>query len=584
MPQLRNFPSISLLFAPLLAIYLYVLLKFSEYEYRQTFLWLLFLLCNAYAALALNWPQLWQSAKRKTHWGFILSTLTLTFLIYIALERYWQNFFSNESVATLPLFFYFSLLCQLIIYLGMVYVESRSAFSPDSNLLLQFNRYLSHLSILAIFAALLGIILGLGFALLSLLGLALNTESSLIIFGLCLGALPVFLLLIPVQAKPYPFPYLFIFQWIALGFIGIYLLFALLRLDINIQSGVRLSMAGILWLLAIIAHDPHQPHQRLNLLTAAAGLILTLMSLYGIITRISTQGISEMRLSALFIALLLLLGFIGIALKALLKNKHWQQRCCTATLILMTACLFIFSLLPLPKWTLNAQTERYLSGAKTSQQLADDRYFFGRYGQAGEAALKQIAAHYQIDLDEENSIHTQQSKLNYALWKKTLPTDIDRYFHRIPADLVLPEILHEQLLQYLWDSSNYLAASEAFWQQQSPDKPLFIIAAVDADNNPNSPEWLVFRKSPYSKAENYESYHLRLAAPDASQNTLENDTGNLESNYLSIYDLENSAEKIIQQLEQGISYKQPRYLYRNLIIGTGENAMRIQLPRIEVEE
>lgn len=572
----QKIPFISLLFAPILALYLLCMYWLDhKSEWGTTFGLisnLMFIFCNAYVALALNWAQLWQSEQSKRLWKLITGIITLVFCLMLWQKTHWKAFFgTGQSEAYLfLLMFCHSIVCQLLIYLGIVRLSRRNAFSLDSNLLIVFNRYFSSAFLLTIFALLFAIVLGLGFGLLYLLGLSLSSAAIFTIIGLTLGSIPAFLLLIPVQARPYPFPYLFIFQWIALAFIGIYLAISLLRLDINIDSGMRLSTAAFLWLLAVIAHDLKKPQILLNTLTAAVGLILVAMSLYGIGLRLHSQGITESRLSILCLALLLFIGFIGIGIKALSGGKAISDRLCTYTLGIMTVALIIFIFLPLPQWTLESQTARYLDGRKNAEQLLkEDRYFFKQYGEAGEAALKKLAAHYQIDnIEGEHGIKIDS--MNYELWKQRLPADIDRYFHRIPADMPLPDSLRESLLNHLWHSGE--EDLQRVLNSEDPDAALFIIRVVDADQNPATPEWLVLPKNSGSYF-----YHYRLIS-----NT-ETEEERLEENHLYFYDEANSAATIAQFAQAPLDYRPPRYEYHNILIGEGEEQIHLEMPLIEIK-
>ena len=190
----------------------------------------------------------------------------------------------------------------------------------------------------------------------------------------------------------------FIFNGLLYG-LFIALAFALFYLAVlpfaseHIDSGQRLAIATVLWLLAIWLYDRECPRLQLNILTASAGIALACLSLHGVAIRIGAYGLSEDRAYALYLILALLIAHGGLLLKmlGLCRRNAFAQRAFTATIALLAACTLATALLPLPRWILASQVARYTSGGADPAELANT-YLFRNYGKAGEQAITEIRA------------------------------------------------------------------------------------------------------------------------------------------------------------------------------------------------
>ena len=394
--MLRRLPTFALIAAPLLGVLCALGLYYSDrlanpgLKYHAYFF-----LLNGTLALILNWRLLSEPGRRRKAWAGILLWLACTTACDFYIQQQFQTLCEDDYCRYTPAP---TLLLSLVTQTGALLLAAFCEKSPqrlaDIALAVCANRFIFNGLLYGLFVGFTILIFGLGFALLRLVNIdlwrLLGEPGQQILVGLCGGLNLLILNLAPLPERERPFPYLYIFQYIALAFALFYLVI-LPFASAHIDSGQRLTIAAALWLLAIWLYDREQPRRWTNLLTAAVGIILALLSLHGIMVRINAYGLSEERAYALFLALALLLAHGGLLLKMLALNRKTAvaQRAFTTTLALLAICTLITVLLPLPRWVLASQVARYTTGGADPTELAEN-YLFNRYGKAGKRALAEI--------------------------------------------------------------------------------------------------------------------------------------------------------------------------------------------------
>ena len=394
--MLRRLPTFALIAAPLLGVLCALGLYYSDRLANPALKYhAYFFLLNGTLALILNWRLLSEAGARHKAWAGILLWLACTTACDFYIQQQFQTLCEDDYFRYTPAP---TLLLSLVTQTGGLLLAAFCEKSPqrpaDIALAVCTNRFIFNGLLYGLFIGSTVLIFGLGFALLRLVNIDLwrflDEPGQQMLVGLCGGLNLLILNLAPLPERERPFPYLHIFQYIALAFALFYravLPFA----SAHIDSGQRLTIAAALWLLAIWLYDREQPRRWTNLLTAAVGIILALLSLHGIMVRINAYGLSEERAYALFLALALLLAHGGLLLKMLALNRKTAvaQRAFTTTIALLAICTLITVLLPLPRWVLASQVARYTTGGADPTELAEN-YLFNRYGKAGKRALAEI--------------------------------------------------------------------------------------------------------------------------------------------------------------------------------------------------
>ena len=396
--MLRRLPTFALIAAPLLGVLCALGLYYSDRLANPALKYhAYFFLLNGTLALILNWRLLSEAGARHKAWAGILLWLACTTACDFYIQQQFQTLCEDDYFRYTPAP---TLLLSLVTQTGGLLLAAFCEKSPqrpaDIALAVCANRFIFNGLLYGLFIGSTVLIFGLGFALLRLVNIDLwrflDEPGQQMLVGLCGGLNLLILNLAPLPERERPFPYLHIFQYIALAF-ALFYLAVLPFASAHIDSGQRLTIAAALWLLAIWLYDREQPRRWTNLLTAAVGIILALLSLHGIMVRINAYGLSEERAYALFLALALLLAHGGLLLKMLALNQKTAvaQRAFTTTIALLAICTLITVLLPLPRWVLASQVARYTTGGADPTELAEN-YLFNRYGKAGERAMAAIRA------------------------------------------------------------------------------------------------------------------------------------------------------------------------------------------------
>ena len=394
--MLRRLPAFTLVAAPLLGVFYALGLYYGE---RLFFTFgarnCQFFMLNGGLMVMLNWRLLSEPGVRRKAWTGTLLLLAFTTLCHAYIQQRFHVFSDNYYRDFAPAIL-LSTVTQTGALLLATFCEKNAQRPADIALAVCANRFIFNGLLYGLFIALTALILGLGFALLRLVNIdlwrLLGEPGQQILIGLCGGANLLILNLAPLPERERPFPYLHIFQYIALAF-ALFYLAVLPFASEHIDSGQRLAIATVLWLLAIWLYDRERPRLRLNILTAAAGIALACLSLHGIAIRIGAYGLSEDRVYALYLILALLIAHGGLLLKmlGLYRRNAFAQRAFTATIALLAACTLATALLPLPRWILASQVARYTSGGADPAELANT-YLFRNYGKAGEQAITEIRA------------------------------------------------------------------------------------------------------------------------------------------------------------------------------------------------
>lgn len=394
--MLRRLPAFTLVAAPLLGVFYALGLYYGE---RLFFTFgarnCQFFMLNGGLMVMLNWRLLSEPGVRRKAWTGTLLLLAFTTLCHAYIQQRFHVFSDNYYRDFAPAIL-LSTVTQTGALLLATFCEKNAQRPADIALAVCANRFIFNGLLYGLFIALTALILGLGFALLRLVNIdlwrLLGEPGQQILIGLCGGVNLLILNLAPLPERERPFPYLHIFQYIALAF-ALFYLAVLPFASEHIDSGQRLAIATVLWLLAIWLYDRERPRLRLNILTAAAGIALACLSLHGIAIRIGAYGLSEDRVYALYLILALLIAHGGLLLKmlGLYRRNAFAQRAFTATIALLAACTLATALLPLPRWILASQVARYTSGGADPAELANT-YLFRNYGKAGEQAITEIRA------------------------------------------------------------------------------------------------------------------------------------------------------------------------------------------------
>ena len=435
--MLRRLPTFALIAAPLLGVLCALGLYYSDRLANPALKYhAYFFLLNGTLALILNWRLLSEAGARHKAWAGILLWLACTTTCDFYIQQQFQTLCEDDYFRYTPAP---TLLLSLVTQTGGLLLATFCEKSPqrpaDIALAVCANRFIFNGLLYGLFIGSTVLIFGLGFALLRLVNIDLwrflDEPGQQMLVGLCGGLNLLILNLAPLPERERPFPYLHIFQYIALGF-ALFYLAVLPFASAHIDSGQRLTIAAALWLLAIWLYDREQPRRWTNLLTAAVGIILALLSLHGIMVRINAYGLSEERAYALFLALALLLAHGGLLLKMLALNRKTAvaQRAFTTTIALLAICTLITVLLPLPRWVLASQVARYTTGGADPTELAEN-YLFNRYGKAGKRALAEIhtwhgdsegvAALKEAELSPEEKNAKAQERFRAAL--QAFPAD-----------------------------------------------------------------------------------------------------------------------------------------------------------------
>ena len=395
--MLRRLPTFALLAAPLLGVFCALALYYSDRLPPVAEQHLKFLLFNGALAILINWRLLSEPGKRGKAWAGTLLLLATITACNFCIQQYLRILSDHSPYYLEPApGVLLSLVMQTGALLLATFCEKNAQRPADIALAVCANRFIFNGLLYGLFIALTALILGLGFALLRLVNIdlwrLLGEPGQQILIGLCGGVNLLILNLAPLPERERPFPYLHIFQYIALAF-ALFYLAVLPFASEHIDSGQRLAIATALWLLAIWLYDRERPRLQLNILTASAGIALACLSLHGIAVRIGAYGLSEDRAYALYLILALLIAHGGLLLKmlGLCRRNAFAQRAFTATIALLAACTLATALLPLPRWILASQVARYTSGGANPAELANN-YLFSRYGKAGEQAIAEIRA------------------------------------------------------------------------------------------------------------------------------------------------------------------------------------------------
>ena len=394
--MLRRLPAFTLVAAPLLGVFYALGLYYGE---RLFFTFgarnCQFFMLNGGLMVMLNWRLLSEPGVRRKAWTGTLLLLAFTTLCHAYIQQRFHVFSDNYYRDFAPAIL-LSTVTQTGALLLATFCEKNAQRPADIALAVCANRFIFNGLLYGLFIALTALILGLGFALLRLVNIdlwrLLGEPGQQILIGLCGGVNLLILNLAPLPERERPFPYLHIFQYIALAF-ALFYLAVLPFASEHIDSGQRLAIATALWLLAIWLYDRERPRLQLNILTASAGIALACLSLHGVAIRIGAYGLSEDRAYALYLILALLIAHGGLLLKmlGLCRRNAFAQRAFTATIALLAACTLATALLPLPRWILASQVARYTSGGANPAELANN-YLFSRYGKAGEQAITEIRA------------------------------------------------------------------------------------------------------------------------------------------------------------------------------------------------
>ena len=394
--MLRRLPAFTLVAAPLLGVFYALGLYYGE---RLFFTFgarnCQFFMLNGGLMVMLNWRLLSEPGVRRKAWTGTLLLLAFTTLCHAYIQQRFHVFSDNYYRDFAPAIL-LSTVTQTGALLLATFCEKHAQRPADIALAVCANRFIFNGLLYGLFIALTALILGLGFALLRLVNIdlwrLLGEPGQQILIGLCGGVNLLILNLAPLPERERPFPYLHIFQYIALAF-ALFYLAVLPFASEHIDSGQRLAIATVLWLLAIWLYDRERPRLQLNILTASAGIALACLSLHGVAIRIGAYGLSEDRAYALYLILALLIAHGGLLLKmlGLCRRNTFAQRAFTATIALLAACTLATALLPLPRWILASQVARYTSGGADPAELANT-YLFRNYGKAGEQAIAEIRA------------------------------------------------------------------------------------------------------------------------------------------------------------------------------------------------
>lgn len=442
------------------------------FQYFDSFSWQLPLL-TFLAICAANWTGFIAGKQIGQCWAMAVLLLLLNLGVNAWIVRNLSDMYST---------YYFPdklfLLTSLSIYLfSFVWISRHSELDEpdaDSALLATFYHQLVQTASYAFFAILTLIVVLCGMELIKMVvpdfkqWIPSSAYSRSAMIGALCGVPLIFTYRLTGRLSQYSIPYLDVFQKIMLGFALIYIVLQPFT-SYHFDSKQRLSAAAFLWLLAVLASQRKQAHLKLNLLTALAGLILVGLSLYGIIVRLMTQGITENRLYVLMIALMLLVAHLMLRAKVFLSKRHLAGagRIYRHTLLAIAIIALITALLPLRAWSLDSQTARYLDGRKDAKEL--EIYYFEQFGKQGEQALQQISEKHHLVLNKHATTDFSDGK-----WQA--------YIQRIPADLPLQEAFAMQLLKNEYESHNI---------KTNPPPPI-IVAAIDADHNPQTDELVVF--------------------------------------------------------------------------------------------
>ena len=394
--MLRRLPAFTLVAAPLLGVFYALGLYYGE---RLFFTFgarnCQFFMLNGGLMVMLNWRLLSEPGVRRKAWTGTLLLLAFTTLCHAYIQQRFHVFSDNYYRDFAPAIL-LSTVTQTGALLLATFCEKHAQRPADIALAVCANRFIFNGLLYGLFIALTALILGLGFALLRLVNIdlwrLLGEPGQQILIGLCGGVNLLILNLAPLPERERPFPYLHIFQYIALAF-ALFYLAVLPFASEHIDSGQRLAIATVLWLLAIWLYDRERPRLQLNILTASAGIALACLSLHGVAIRIGAYGLSEDRAYALYLILALLIAHGGLLLKmlGLCRRNAFAQRAFTATIALLAACTLATALLPLPRWILASQVARYTSGGADPAELTNN-YLFSRYGKAGKQAIAEIRA------------------------------------------------------------------------------------------------------------------------------------------------------------------------------------------------
>ena len=479
--MLRRLPAFTLVAAPLLGVFYALGLYYGE---RLFFTFgarnCQFFMLNGGLMVMLNWRLLSEPGVRRKAWTGTLLLLAFTTLCHAYIQQRFHVFSDNYYRDFAPAIL-LSTVTQTGALLLATFCEKHAQRPADIALAVCANRFIFNGLLYGLFIALTALILGLGFALLRLVNIdlwrLLGEPGQQILIGLCGGVNLLILNLAPLPERERPFPYLHIFQYIALAF-ALFYLAVLPFASEHIDSGQRLAIATALWLLAIWLYDRERPRLQLNILTASAGIALACLSLHGVAIRIGAYGLSEDRAYALYLILALLIAHGGLLLKmlGLCRRNAFAQRAFTATIALLAACTLATALLPLPRWILASQVARYTSGGADPAELANT-YLFRNYGKAGEQAITEIRAwHGDSDavtaLKEAGLPPEEQKARALARFRTTLQTFPGDYqpdeatvaaayetgHDSASAILLQTDADHDgtpEALLLLWDGENY---------------------------------------------------------------------------------------------------------------------------------
>jgi len=528
--MLRRLPTFALIAAPLLGVLCALGLYYSDRLANPALKYhAYFFLLNGTLALILNWRLLSEAGARHKAWAGILLWLACTTTCDFYIQQQFQTLCEDDYFRYTPAP---TLLLSLVTQTGALLLATFCEKSPqrpaDIALAVCTNRFIFNGLLYGLFIGSTVLIFGLGFALLRLVNIDLwrflDEPGQQMLVGLCGGLNLLILNLAPLPERERPFPYLHIFQYIALAF-ALFYLAVLPFASAHIDSGQRLTIAAALWLLAIWLYDREQPRRWTNLLTAAVGIILALLSLHGIMVRINAYGLSEERAYALFLALALLLAHGGLLLKMLALNRKTAvaQRAFTTTIALLAICTLITVLLPLPRWVLASQVARYTTGGADPTELAEN-YLFNRYGKAGERAMAAIRAWHG---DGEAVAALKEAELAPAAKKANALARFRGALQTFPTD-------------YQPDEAILAAAHEVGYKGDAA-----VLLQTDADHDGN-PEILLLGRSSEDQCyvHRYDSNQQRF-------------------NYLGYRDCGTDPAAALRQ--HGIRYQRPRY--DDLLIG-----------------
>ena len=528
--MLRRLPTFALIAAPLLGVLCALGLYYSDRLANPALKYhAYFFLLNGTLALILNWRLLSEAGARHKAWAGILLWLACTTTCDFYIQQQFQTLCEDDYFRYTPAP---TLLLSLVTQTGALLLATFCEKSPqrpaDIALAVCTNRFIFNGLLYGLFIGSTVLIFGLGFALLRLVNIDLwrflDEPGQQMLVGLCGGLNLLILNLAPLPERERPFPYLHIFQYIALAF-ALFYLAVLPFASAHIDSGQRLTIAAALWLLAIWLYDREQPRRWTNLLTAAVGIILALLSLHGIMVRINAYGLSEERAYALFLALALFLAHGGLLLKMLALNRKTAvaQRAFTTTIALLAICTLITVLLPLPRWVLASQVARYTTGGADPTELAEN-YLFNRYGKAGERAMTAIRAWHG---DGEAVAALKEAELAPAAKKANALARFRGALQTFPTD-------------YQPDEAILAAAHEVGYKGDAA-----VLLQTDADHDGN-PEILLLGRSSEDQCyvHRYDSNQQRF-------------------NYLGYRDCGTDPAAALRQ--HGIRYQRPRY--DDLLIG-----------------